>query len=1823
MINLFPSLTYQPLATWVDLSVEASFDFFLSGLSRNDLSRVRFYLNSEQQSGPFPVQAGDILGLSILTSDQYSTPVFAQFFVDQQLSVVGLSTLDDSSLRFNPYYSSKTYFDRLTTTSGEEVLLESDENSYAVLDLAGNLTAEFNLNTEISGVESTAYSYILEPKSTQLNKVDLETYLPIKKIDMAAPCLGIVQTVHPATGSRCTWLTMANGSIVCLDDQDQVVYSYTINGVGYGIDASADGRLIVVADSQANQLALFEWMGAEWQKSFLQCGTLPYDVYIDYGKNVWVTSRFGSKVYVYDYGRPIPSAIEVGKGQKTIKQISYSSLGLVCTETEEFIELDIYYRTVINRVRVSPSPIDFCSIASQVYIAKADNTVFRLEADNSLAWMYDARPAIYALESDAERKQIYVVSLYRNTPSLLAVPDRVSDDFVVESPEKVYAGYLYNADSVPVQDITGEMVLGFPDIFGLELVVDGWKQDLVTPFNPGSSFSFRFKAPELLGESLYFPAFLGNNLRYYSTTVYADTERVFSFSFDDVLFAEPGTLYRSNTITLSGLEAPKYLTSSQGRLYVNGVQELSPCLVENGDLITLELESNPEFGLNTSTTITLSNYTEVWTINTKTDLVDYVLVPGLKDRPLFQSGLAFNYRELISFYHVTTKVFKTLDLSVLAPTNLIPITAHYTATPTLRLYGLDLSNETICCAVDLTASPFATILTSVPKVCVSFPSANRVTCYDQKLKNPVDIYVDSPYGLAGYDVSLWVAGGPMGVVQQYRYDYVQAKYVFQKSYNLNGFIYSLYYDAATRTLFCTDLLNKKAKLIRDGVIVESYATGTNPYSVSKSNNTLFVTNAFDNSLTVVDLESQTTTTQPLEWSAHSLVQNYTINLENNFVFTTDGNAVTPVINTGLQNSSITQVASQLVIEHYCNNQDIALTLSLAGASEDFIEQVDVDPATFVESNEIVFSDLIRPMLVEAETFPDLVLIKNGEEYGNKVVVENGDRLAVRFRASPQYETVSSVRLNSKDWTKVFNVTTRGNKVPRYIKFTSAYSKLTSFPVYTEDREIEGLGEGVISLVDVSDPTVTVYVNSVQQTVFPFPVTNGDMISLSWMVEMLYSSITTHQLSVEGEVFASYSIYSENLLGPTSYSPFCNFTEVSSPYIVQADQYRAEQDVGSLGSPFAIPPSSHFNVQQTPVLGLTSHWNQEFLSRLQRSTQYSISLSYRALANAHYLSPLQGPSLLATASFPQDRDYFIGRSELWSGDNTSPSLDYNTSYQQPRDYDYVQEKRVLLERYGDDSAIYGLSNSYYQDRSYTYQNDRSYYQNRDYAYYSLNIYQAPTSFALDKQSRYDAPSSLTLYRDHIFAVPGLTQSYMDQATFNQSVSVKYEGLTNILQAPSMGPHFPLSRVNLLSALPSVKVEALEYNSLFNDVYASYADTRAFYDTKSLDGMESGINGVQSVLSDPVEPQNGVILSDLVPSLFVENSRQTTLLDGIVPAHFNIVLNAQYKENEQFFVPPLPCSYALNLVISRRSFGTFVLPRTQEYPLPANYYAVPMLRDPLRQGPFIPTPASEHHSYPLAYPYLYAQPQVSPEYQVFPVFYPLVQPGYFTPLTFYLDVTTSGQIGRKFFDPVDQSYHMTRKFFDPVDQSYHMTRKFFDPVDQSYWTIRRFYDPVDQAYTVYEDRYRLIQMVYSQLSSPYSTISFSPVCSPDSAYTTTMDPQQARGLFEFISVSPFGFNSRDHLVSIREALTRRNLPSSFNKLAILLADPLWKEDQSSLLPQDRGSLSLAEAMRYAEDDPALIVVKLSDGTYLYRYEPLNVYGECMATQCIITHGFIKGG
>lgn len=1266
MIIIFPSQVHQPRNQEVEFGVAVTKQTDVKVVQGNCSLRLNNGTNQTQVTA----DAGDTISLVFTTKGGYANKDTFEFEVNGERSFFVYCTEDDPSQVFDPYYMGKSFLDKLTNPNGSSVDYLND-NTLEFFTPEGPVTVDLTKMAEPGTPLSSNQTYMLDSRNGEIYKIDVDNRLAVKKLSLGSPAVGMSVTKSSTSNDKVTWMTLTDGRVVCVNDQEEIVQQLAINGVGTGIDTSIDGRLVVICDTTANQVFIYENMGGDvWQSAMLPGTGYPYDTFVDSQKNIWVSSKLGDKMMVFPFGSRLPIEIDVGEGQKTVKQVNDRTIGIVCTETNEIVMIDTRTKAVRDRVSV-PYPVDFAVIDKTVYIANAQSEVLKMDLTGSnvsgpISPYLPAMPTIYSLDSDKNTKSLIVAKMYGNTPNMLYLPSRVVSNVGFEGPANVFTTKKYTSDTARIQGIDVPVEVYTPANFDLNLTVtNNGVINTSRMVSAEGTVKFEFQPEGNDKEKIVFPILIGNFVTYFESELKIPVADLKPFRFHNAMLTDLSVPYASNEVVIAGLlegqttEFAMVKSNSKISVHVNGIATQAPVMVKNGDRVQLHASFAEEDFDNPYASLFLRATCEDLTTNWQILLVslmagEVVTKPYTKGIPLQSLNWDLGSWREISVYGSNMNKVTSIRLWPEDITGEAVAVGNETLVcdySQKQAFVIDSSKDTAAFASEvLEAGPYAAKRVG-SNIFVSLPDVGKilVMAADLQVVNQMNLTY-APYGLEELNGQLVVAG-ENGKLHFYNPTTLATA---QEAIQLNGALTDVVKFG--EDLLISDFGNSKIKLVRNGFLHKTYEVGGNPtrIAVDAAANKVLVVNNYDNSVSEINLATDAVTTTALARPVHDAVAYggkwRVIDMQTTSVIEglqKDGieDASKPYVTKTLkQNSGLVtpNVGGKLYVMHLASEYLNILEERVYATSDDFIPQLKVSVRTPLTSNHVTFNYMSRPQLVSVPPDSGYNLVFNGVEVGTQALVQEGDTIAIMAMAPRHFSYLQEVLLSGAHYVKPFTYQTVPNYIPTYIRFETIFGTLPGEWVTSNEALVEGLSDDNPIDISVSDKYVLVYVNG--ELVKDLgskalvKVKNGDRIQLKWEVERDDNALAVqHTLTavIPNVKFASWNIYQLPLEGVADLSVFVNWSLLRYQF-GEAIVDRIKQVVSRQG---ATPETIHAKILE--VLGAGGYVSQALtlfadaysplvpLSNIWTASPYVGAVLTQ---NKSFYGKLNGPELLHPTTY---------------------------------------------------------------------------------------------------------------------------------------------------------------------------------------------------------------------------------------------------------------------------------------------------------------------------------------------------------------------------------------------------------------------------------------------------------------------------------------------------------------------------------------------------------------------------------------------------------------
>ena len=226
MLILFPSQVSQPRSQEVTVTVAATKAMEVSVTNGNCLISV----DGGEYGTSVSSEQGQQLNLKFFTKGGFADTDEFEFLVNGERSFFLYCTEDDPTEYFDSYYRGKSFLDTVTTTSGDSVAYEAD-NSLDFITPDGERISLDLTDLRPDAELSNNISLMLDNRSNTLYRIDVDNKIAIRTVDLGSPAVGVAVAKMPGQGSqKVTWVTLANGKVVGLNDNDDTVHQLPIAG---------------------------------------------------------------------------------------------------------------------------------------------------------------------------------------------------------------------------------------------------------------------------------------------------------------------------------------------------------------------------------------------------------------------------------------------------------------------------------------------------------------------------------------------------------------------------------------------------------------------------------------------------------------------------------------------------------------------------------------------------------------------------------------------------------------------------------------------------------------------------------------------------------------------------------------------------------------------------------------------------------------------------------------------------------------------------------------------------------------------------------------------------------------------------------------------------------------------------------------------------------------------------------------------------------------------------------------------------------------------------------------------------------------------------------------------------------------------------------------------------------------------------------------------------------------------------------------------------------------------------------------------------------
>ena len=1190
MYNIFNSLVKQPLNTEVTVSAAYAGSLASFSIVSSDSATVKAYLNGVLTTPPFNIVAGDKVDLAFTTSIKYSSASYVVYAIAGIKGAVGASTVDSAASTLKEGYKGLSYFDTILD-NGIKYSHDFSGNQFIKYNLSANTISPVPLSSAPTGKTSANSTYITEPFGSNIYKVDISTLEVLKKINIGGNPTGGANSVSVVDGKSCIWVVQTDlNAIVCIDANDNIIFTLTGLHHPLTVDASADGKTIAVANnSDVNpSVTIFTYTGSDWSSKQVTLANKPYYTYVDGNGGVWCSTQNSTDLYFIDPTTYAITTLTVGKGQRALKSYDDKTLYVTCAEAGTLVSINVLSKSILQTWSIPEYPIDFAIIGTDIYVASGATSVYKVTAAGAVVKYMSVPSTIYAIDCDSSGN-LYSVSLFADQPTFIGVPDVTTTQFYFDTPSSVNIGAAYSTDEFIITDITGSLPISVPNILNAKIFINGVQQAGTTAtISAGQKFKLAFDITGVEGESIVFPFFLGNNSYLFNSTAKSVDVVVTPFYFNDITGAALTTAYTSNTVTLNFKPSTASLTLNitGATIVKNGVDQVSSSITfANGDTLALRLTSSTNYQAPSYVKVTAGTYENVWSVTTLNDPNAFWVKPTEKDKLLFENANTSTSVTARLSKITSTGTITSINLEG-TPTAVADSLGDYVFIANFfkdKIYKVDANELQVNAVLAMPAgSRPASIAEAITgsdnwdSIAITLSATNTVRFIKKDGSSYYDLTVGTtPMGICSGGDYLWVANKGSSSISVLTFNYTTNKY---ESYSLisipSSSPYEIFSNLSGTAIFVTDYIQNKVYVVTTSALSKTYSVGNNPYGVAYSGNYIYCANSYDGTVTKIDTTNDTLTTYNINASPDSITVDkngyvYVTNMENSKVYVYTSAFVlyatydTGYTNTWVNASTYETAAFTFVAHLYDDVIKGRLQLETDASSGQFTEQLMLPRDTMVTSDTVTISGLIRSDTVTIEGYKDAALIVNGVTLatGASATINNGDTVAVTLRTPHQYDTSIYLAITAKAYRREFHIKTEPKLFPDDMVFLPEYGIVVGEDVTSNILTVAGITEGYSASVTCDTEGAVLYVNGIPSFTYPVSVNNGDTLQIAWQSSMGFSEIKSINLIANSVSFGLYKIFAISLNGPERDKVYVNwttlpglqladYTDTSSSYVEQ-------------------------------------------------------------------------------------------------------------------------------------------------------------------------------------------------------------------------------------------------------------------------------------------------------------------------------------------------------------------------------------------------------------------------------------------------------------------------------------------------------------------------------------------------------------------------------------------------------------------------------------------------------------------------------------------------
>lgn len=1129
-------------------------------------------INGIPSGSTYTVAIDDSVAVRLQSSAANSTPTYASFSLNGIRYTCLVITKPDTRPVYDRRYQYLPPYSRIA----DQTWVPEQDNRVVQLSLSSYVqtTWSINQNAPTSGVITSNYLLVPDYWNNCVYRINRDTGVTVQRIAVHRPYSVAYKNVN---STLVPYISSTDTSTVVVLDPDtfDITNTITLNAYhpkGMVTDANND---VWTANYDSDCLTRIS-------------GNTTLNIVVGRGPlhiaanavHVLVTNSLSDEisainvntlaVTTFASGGQAPISIAVDANKIYVCNIASAN---ICVFDNATFALEATYS------KIGVNPTFLYVVGNELFVSDPElSQVFRLDKTNGSIVDQYSIPA-HASEFLFADTFLYISSKYasypgRTLPRDITVEAPTFEDIIdaaVLKPALTNTIYAHNINSIVYCSIA-------PTAYTVEFLKNGISAGRNTTVVEGDSLVVAFTTPFEFDTTYTIYVSVGHHVQELSVTTEKDFTTALPFTYASVIGASRSTVYESEEELIDGIAVPTIDAEAyNGFIVKNNGANTSNTTATNTDELSISLTTSSEFQTTTTAILTLGPVQIPFVVQTSLDPNLKFLSNDFKFLLPVEMSAGFagpSDSYLLATNTVTDEIIETsLDTFPAIPDPdefnndldyLMLIDAYGDRVMRVGMDGAVVQQISVPKPFDVAIGPTATDNPALRRlVFVSSYTTNTVKVIDKQswtVIGSIDVG-QKPSGIVGgfsnLDNQFLVCCYTASVVQVWTYTYANTA-TLQTTITLPtnaGPIYIVASSEADYYWVSLSRLNKVARIRASDFHIDYFDTGAIPWHITLTNDYVFVTNAYANTITWLKASDGSLIS---EFATGSTIPIYTSVYESDtqkLLYVTHHESYQDTIEvydytneSGIVKvDSITPVDKRLMYGSYIS-ADNQLLLSLRQYPTEVTKlsppvyhvPLDLDPIVNVTKGQVVNSDvtIVKDLIANQNieiSIPDLydaVIVKNNVDVGTSTTLRNGDEFYIQVPTLLDYYYRYNIPIIFTNYIYDWYVQTEPDLIPSSAQFIDKFNLYLSEIGYSNVITISGLTAHVEAPATVVRGTgvllngIDITETDPELTATEFFVMNGDTVQLYGNPGSPYGTAREHVLTVgiTNCVFKAWTIF---------------------------------------------------------------------------------------------------------------------------------------------------------------------------------------------------------------------------------------------------------------------------------------------------------------------------------------------------------------------------------------------------------------------------------------------------------------------------------------------------------------------------------------------------------------------------------------------------------------------------------------------------------------------------------------------------------------------------